>query len=101
MHVRILVGVNALLAAGLTAFIWTMLPFAHGVACDATPSLCTPLILSYRVFSAAGPGLALLAMAWVGAKLSGRKPGWGMLALVASPTIIAGWVVLVLVTSAS
>ena len=101
MQVRILFGINVLLAVGLTAFLWSILPFAQGVACDVAHGICAPLTTARRAFSAAGPALLLLALAWAGAKVSTRSPRWGMTALVAGPAILVCWGVLVWATSVS
>jgi hypothetical protein len=101
MRTRVLVGANALLAIGLVTFVWNMLPFAQGVLCDSFHLACSPLSPLYLAIAALVPGLILLALAWIGAKLATRKPFWSDLALLLGPIALLSWVALVWVSSTS
>ena len=98
MRVRVLVWVNVVLAVVLMAFVWSMAPFAQGVACEASLTHCTSPSSIHRALSAAWPGLLVLALAWLGAKLYSRSHRLGVAVLIAGPGILLGWVILVWAT---
>ena len=43
MRLRTLAALNVVLAISMAVWVYLMLPYAHGVRCEAVPSDCTPL----------------------------------------------------------
>jgi hypothetical protein len=95
---RVLLAINTLFAIGASAFIFLMLPYAHGVLCDGERNLgrvCSEL----STIEYAATALAPIAISFVFVVLSfglkrvslGAAISW----LAVPPLLLSGWAIFV------
>jgi hypothetical protein len=98
MQVRSLVWLNFLIAFGLVAWAWEMLPFAHGVRCGLNAN-CPPLSIWDHTYQALAPGLIVGAFTLAGVWLAKRKPAVGRAILFTCPVVIVAWIGIIFIHS--
>ena len=91
MQIRSLAWLNFVIAVGLVAWAWEMLPFAHGVRCGLNAN-CPPLSTWNHAFQALAPGLIVSASTLAGVYLAKRKPAVGRAILLTCPVVIVAWI---------
>jgi len=77
MRTNILITLNVILAISLFVFVLNMLPFAHGVACDAqanTGNACEPLSTFKLILRSLIPPLFVLVTAFIARWVKETKP---------------------------
>jgi hypothetical protein len=91
MQIRSLAWLNIVIAVGLVAWAWELLPFAHGVRCGLNAN-CPPLSIWDHTSQALAPALIVGTTTLAGVWLAKRKPAVGRAILLTCPVVIVAWI---------
>ena len=94
MRISLLAIVNSIVAVALACFIYVMLPYASGVACDAAMRLggsCQPISNPSLLLQALAPVATIGTITYVALSVQRRHPRAATLLLLICPVAVAGW----------
>ena len=98
IRTSILIILNVFVAVAAGLFVYRMLPYAHGVACDAGlrgGEACSDLSNLELAFSAFVPAMVISVFVAGGLKLRHSHAGLSATALLVPPVLAIAWVAVV------
>jgi hypothetical protein len=102
MHIRVLAALNVAIAIALGAFAYVMLPYAHGVRCEALSQVpCVPLAGLSQLLAALLPLAVTAAILLAAFRIHLSRPRTGSAILLVGPLALLTWLVIAWASSAS
>jgi anaerobic C4-dicarboxylate transporter len=92
MQLRLLTLLNIAIAIALACFVYTMLPFANGVACELAPKPCEPLSTALLVIAALVPSAVIASTVLLAFRVRRSRPRIGLTLFLLWPLTLAIWV---------
>ncbi|MEJ2441256.1 MAG: hypothetical protein P8Z72_16575 [Gammaproteobacteria bacterium] len=89
MKIKALLTLNILMAFGSSIYIWNMLPFAHGVACEASKS-CEDLSITEHLTTTITPVVIVMVLLFCFFKVKETHTKSAMVLLLIYPALILG-----------